>query len=81
MSYDKMYISNDEFLIDDEKNNILRSQNVGDISVGRKYDSNKLEYGLLPPLALEATVDVLTFGAGIKVCRALDGEVVGFRGA
>lgn len=30
---------------------------------GRKFDSNKLEYGLLPPYALEATVDVLTFGA------------------
>jgi len=30
---------------------------------GRKYDSNKLEYGLLPPLALEETVRVLTFGA------------------
>jgi hypothetical protein len=32
-------------------------------SGGRKFDGNKLEYGLLPPLALEATVDVLTFGA------------------
>jgi hypothetical protein len=32
-------------------------------SVGRKFDNNKLEYGLLPPHALEATVDVLTFGA------------------
>ncbi len=30
---------------------------------GLKYDSGKLEYGLLPPLALKATVDVLTFGA------------------
>jgi hypothetical protein len=30
---------------------------------GRKFDGNKLEYGLLPPLALESTVDVLTFGA------------------
>ena len=30
---------------------------------GRKFDGNKLEYGLLPPLALKATVDVLTFGA------------------
>ena len=30
---------------------------------GRKFDSNKLEYGLLPPLALEETVKVLTFGA------------------
>lgn len=30
---------------------------------GRKFDSDKLEYGLLPPLALEETVRVLTFGA------------------
>lgn len=30
---------------------------------GRKFDDGKLEYGLLPPKALEATVDVLTFGA------------------
>lgn len=30
---------------------------------GRKFDGGKLEYGLIPPKALEATVDVLTFGA------------------
>jgi hypothetical protein len=30
---------------------------------GRKFDLGKLEYGLLPPLALEETVKVLTFGA------------------
>jgi hypothetical protein len=30
---------------------------------GRKFDGGKLEYGLLPPLALKATVDVLTLGA------------------
>lgn len=30
---------------------------------GQKFDDGKLEYGLLPPLALKATVDVLTFGA------------------
>ena len=30
---------------------------------GRKFDGGKLEYGLLPPLALEETVKVLTFGA------------------
>lgn len=30
---------------------------------GRKFDGGKLRYGLLPPLALKATVDVLTFGA------------------
>lgn len=31
--------------------------------IGRKFDGGKLEYGLLPPLALEAIVEVLTFGA------------------
>lgn len=30
---------------------------------GVKFDLGKLEYGLLPPLALEETVKVLTFGA------------------
>lgn len=30
---------------------------------GRKFDGDKLEYGLTPPLALKAMVDVLTFGA------------------
>jgi hypothetical protein len=30
---------------------------------GRKFDGGKLQYGLMPPLALKATVDVLTFGA------------------
>jgi hypothetical protein len=32
-------------------------------NAGRKFDGGKLEYGLLPPLALEETVKVLTFGA------------------
>ena len=32
-------------------------------TTGRKYDGGKLEYGLLPPFALEETVKVLTFGA------------------
>lgn len=32
-------------------------------TIGRKFDGGKLEYGLLPPQALKATVDVLTFGA------------------
>lgn len=30
---------------------------------GRKFDGGKLEYGLMPPLALRETVKVLTFGA------------------
>ena len=33
------------------------------VETGRKFDGGKLEYGLLPPLALEETVKVLTFGA------------------
>lgn len=33
------------------------------LTTGRKFDGGKLEYGLLPPLALEETVKVLTFGA------------------
>lgn len=32
-------------------------------NAGRKFDGGKLEYGLLPPHALEETVKVLTFGA------------------
>jgi hypothetical protein len=32
-------------------------------SAGRKFDGGKMEYGLLPPLALQETVKVLTFGA------------------
>jgi hypothetical protein len=32
-------------------------------TAGRKFDGGKLEYGLLPPHALEETVKVLTFGA------------------
>lgn len=34
-----------------------------EVTLGRKFDGGKLEYGLLPPQALKATVDVLTFGA------------------
>jgi hypothetical protein len=33
------------------------------LELGRKFDGGKLEYGLLPPLALEEVVKVLTFGA------------------
>ena len=40
---------------------IKKSQNTK--TGGRKFDGGKLQYGLLPPLALKATVDVLTFGA------------------
>lgn len=34
-----------------------------DQNVGRKYDSGKPRYSLLPPLALEEVVHVLTFGS------------------
>ena len=34
-----------------------------EMQIGRKFDGGKLEYGLLPPLALEEVVKVLTFGA------------------
>jgi hypothetical protein len=40
---------------------IKKSQNA--TTGGRKFDGGKLQYGLLPPLALKAVVDVLTFGA------------------
>jgi hypothetical protein len=30
---------------------------------GRKFDGGKLQYGLIPPQALKATVEILTFGA------------------
>jgi hypothetical protein len=33
------------------------------LQAGRKFDGGKLEYGLLPPLALKEVVKVLTFGA------------------
>mgnify|MGYP007046844069 CR=1 FL=1 len=40
---------------------VKKSQNCK--TGGRKFDGGKPQYGLLPPLALRATVDVLTFGA------------------
>ena len=43
------------------KDDVKKSQNA--TTGGRKFDGGKLQYGLLPPLALKATVDVLTFGA------------------
>ena len=43
------------------KEEIKKSQTA--TTGGRKFDGNKLEYGLLPPLALKATVEILTFGA------------------
>jgi hypothetical protein len=43
------------------KEDIIKSQSA--TTGGRKFDGNKLQYGLLPPLALKATVEILTFGA------------------
>ena len=43
------------------KEDIKKSQNS--TTGGRKFDGGKLQYGLLPPLALAETVKVLTFGA------------------
>jgi len=43
------------------KDLIKKSQNAK--TGGRKFDGGKLQYGLLPPLALKATVEILTFGA------------------
>lgn len=42
---------------------IVRREMDNTQTIGRKFDNDKLQYGLLPPLALKATVDVLTFGA------------------
>ena len=46
---------------DDIRDQVAASQNAE--TGGRKFDGGKLRYGLVPPLALKATVDVLTFGA------------------
>jgi hypothetical protein len=43
------------------KDLVKKSQNA--TTGGRKFDGGKLQYGLLPPLALKATVEILTFGA------------------
>jgi hypothetical protein len=42
---------------------MAKAQTKYDPSEGRKFDGGKLEYGLIPPLALEEMVKVLTFGA------------------
>ena len=43
------------------KDLVKKSQNA--TTGGRKFDGGKLQYGLVPPLALKATVEILTFGA------------------
>jgi hypothetical protein len=43
------------------KDAIEKSQNA--TTGGRKFDGGKLQYGLIPPLAQKAMVEILTFGA------------------
>jgi len=53
-------------MIKEQENQIITdiTNKLCDISdVGVKYDSEKPDYSLLPPNALEETVKVLTFGA------------------
>jgi len=43
---------------------LVKSDNVGYAKdVGRKFDQNKLEYGLVPPIGFKAVVEILTIGA------------------
>ena len=42
---------------------ILKDSQSKDCIGGRKFDGGKLQYGLVPPLALRETVKVLTYGA------------------
>lgn len=42
---------------------ILKDSQSPDCKGGRKFDGGKLQYGLLPPLALREVVSVLTYGA------------------
>jgi len=41
----------------------LKASQSRDHTGGRKSDGGKLQYGLIPPIALRETVKVLTFGA------------------
>ena len=43
--------------------NYMQEKKQLDPTEGRKFDSDKPQYGLLPPNALRDVVDVLTFGA------------------
>ena len=60
----KDLIANDPFLNEPKpiKDTLAISQDPNHTG-GRKFDGNKLQYGLVPPLALRETVKVLTFGA------------------
>ena len=47
----------------EESDRLLAESQSKDCKGGRKFDGGKLQYGLLPPLALREIVEVLTFGA------------------
>jgi hypothetical protein len=51
----------DSFTKEQARDAVKASQNA--TTGGRKFDGGKPQYGLLPPLALEETAKVLTFGA------------------
>jgi hypothetical protein len=60
----KDLIANDPFLNEAKPiKDVLAVSQDPNHTGGRKFDGGKLQYGLLPPLALRETVKVLTFGA------------------
>ena len=63
MDTSSVYTVSSDAIIDHlyTSNDIKNSQTA--TTGGRKFDGNKLEYGLLPPLALRAVVEILTIGA------------------
>jgi hypothetical protein len=52
-----------ELTLQQMQRNSLKESQDPNFTGGRKFDGGKLQYGLLPPLALRETVKVLTFGA------------------
>jgi hypothetical protein len=52
-----------EKLFDGAGFNTIKESQDPNHTGGRKFDGGKLQYSLLPPLALRETVKVLTFGA------------------
>jgi hypothetical protein len=59
-SYNERFFTETFIRLDDSNLSISQDPNH---TGGRKFDGGKLQYGLLPPLALRETVKVLTFGA------------------
>jgi hypothetical protein len=55
-------IKNSPLLSSEQFDDIVRASQTATTG-GRKFDGGKPQYGLLPPLALEETAKVLTFGA------------------